>query len=168
MRPVRGRDEHGLVARGERVQQTAGPAAGDVEPRPARLARLHARRHVQDEDEAARRRARAGSLHVGAEVASDEGEEEQELEQEERVGTEAVAVERARGHLPPQEERADGDNPPPAVVEIEGDEHRNGNQAERARGVEDAEAHQRRRTTPRRASSPVTNSPTVEAVVMRA
>src|SRR5207237_1157306 len=151
--PVRSRDEHGLVARGERVEESTGPAAGDVEPRLARLARLHACRDVEDEDEAAARRTRVGALHVRAEVPADEGEEEEELEQEERVGTEAAAVERARGDLLPQKEGADGDHPPPAVVELEGDEHRNGNKAELARGDESALELRRPSATPRHTTS---------------
>ena len=155
--PVRRGDQHRLVAGREPVEQRPGTAAGGVEPRRALFARLHARGHVEDQREPARGHAAGAALEVGTQVAADQREQKNELEDEERVGPEAAAVERACRDLLPEEERADGDHPPAAVVEIEDDERRDRRQTGRARRVQEAQVH-RRPTTPRRARSPVTSS----------
>ena len=160
-----GGDEHRLLARPEVRDQGAGGSADEVEARALRLPCLHARRHVEHEDERRARRRRTALLHVGPEVAAGEGDQEEELEHEEQVGTEALPLHPARGDALPEEEASHRDRAAAAIEEVECNQDGDGGEGQGPGGVREADAAHRRLTSPRRARSVVTNSATRRSVV---
>src|SRR6185295_6337523 len=106
-------------------------------------------------------------LDPGSQQPRDQREQQTELEQEQEIRTEAASPERLRRHALPQKERRDGNHPPEPAEEVEGDQDADRRERDRARGIEDAEAH-RRLTTPSRGSSTATKSRTSASVGIRA
>jgi hypothetical protein len=79
----------------------------------------------------------------------------------------AVLDER-RADPSPEEERGHGDRLPPAGPQVEEQEDGEREEGDRAGRVRDAGAAHRRRTSPRRARSPVTKSATLDPATSRA
>ena len=167
MRALGGGDQHHLVAGQELRHQRARPPPRQLEARAALLARLHARRHVEDDQQPHALGGGRGDLEVGAHEAGDQREQEPELEREQQVGAEAPAVERLGRHALPEKERPDRHRAAAAAVEVEHDQHADGAQREGPGGVREPQRH-RRPSTPSRGSSTDRNSRTLASVARRA
>ena len=167
MRPLGGGNQHHLVAGQELRHQRARPPPRQLEARAALLARLHARRHVEDDQQPHALGGGRGDLEVGAHEAGDQREQEHELERKQQVGAEAPAVERLGRHALPEKERPDRHRAAAAAIEVEHDQHADGAQREGPGGVREPQRH-RRPSTPSRGSSTDRNARTLASVARRA
>ncbi len=148
-----GDDEH-VVGRSERRDARGGTAARLGEAAAALLHHLHARRDVEHEHERRSGRGRCDAFQDGPQQGEDQRRQREQLQPKQRLRPETLTLARRARNLLPEEERADGNRPPSAVVEIEQDEHRDRRERDDPTPVREADQIHRRRTNPCAARSP--------------